>query len=156
MRSGLLFTCHDFCVNFGNEMNQHRASDTERKLASLRDEIAAVDEQLLNCLRKRRELEHQVGVVKAGANLPVLNVVVEEKKLVQLTIMAIHRRLNFDSIRRIYKVVLMDSRNYQQQLIEELKGKSVQEIKPEDLTLNQKVVIWICRLTLALLSPPKP
>jgi hypothetical protein len=50
----------------------------------------------------------------------------------------------------------MDSRNYQQQLIEELKGKSVQEIKPEDLTLNQKVVIWICRLTLALLSPPKP
>jgi chorismate mutase len=108
-------------------MNQDFQSELDR----LRELVSAVDVEFLDLLLRRHKLTNQIGELKAKHDIPVLNAKVEQEKLIRLTILCVHRGLNYDAVRRIFEIIFQDSRYFQQKVIEEIRKEKLLASAPK-------------------------
>jgi chorismate mutase/prephenate dehydratase len=90
-------------------------------LAELRQQIDAVDAQIIRLLSQRAELVHEVGVVKKASGQPIYDA--EREQFVLSTLIAKARELGSllsdESIRLIYREVIRAAHVLEREVIEE-------------------------------------
>ena len=77
-----------------------------KELLDLREQIDSLDNQLLEVLKKRFEITDQVGIIKKQYQLPVEDLVREEKQFNHLAQKSKLLKLNSDLLQNIFKIIL--------------------------------------------------
>lgn len=93
------------------------------ELSDLRSQINQVDDELIKLLAHRRNLAAQVAEYKIANNKPVKDSAREHELMSQLVLKAADAKLNLplELLNSVYRSVLTDSVNYQQEIITQRK-----------------------------------
>ncbi|MFC6276385.1 prephenate dehydratase domain-containing protein [Psittacicella hinzii] len=88
-------------------------------IESIRQEINQVDAQLIELLAQRRDLAAKVARYKIAHNRPVKDVKREKELITNLVNLASSKNLNLnaDLLNAVYRAIITDSCNYQQEII---------------------------------------
>ena len=84
------------------------AESTPPELLQVRDQIDAIDEQLVALLAQRFDLTHRVGLLKADKELSSLDSSREAEKLARLTELCESRGLNADLVRELFSRIMQE------------------------------------------------
>jgi chorismate mutase/prephenate dehydratase len=86
------------------------------KLDEWRDEIDAIDAEIVNLVNRRARIAQKIGILKAKAGLPIVDLEREEAILRNA---CAHSKdvLENDSIMRIFKRIIQESRQIQVEAI---------------------------------------
>lgn len=85
------------------------------ELLAAREQIDAIDRQLLELLGKRFELTHQVGLLKASQALEPVDATREAEKLAELDKLCEQHKLNPALVRELFSQIMAEAvRNHRQ------------------------------------------
>ena len=82
------------------------AQSPPAELLAAREQIDAVDRDLLELLGKRFELTHQVGVLKASQALEPVDATREAEKLAELSALCEKHNLNPDLVTELFSKIM--------------------------------------------------
>lgn len=94
-----------------------------RELEDIRRELDAVDRDMVSLFERRMALAGQVAAYKLAHGLPVLDSSREEQVLASRAAMLEEPRLA-GSVRALYEEIMRLSRQEQQRILEEVKGRA--------------------------------
>ncbi|RIY34132.1 hypothetical protein CKF54_01470 [Psittacicella hinzii] len=111
-------------------------SDSNRKLELIREDINNIDQQLIDLLSKRRDLSAEVAQYKIKECKPIKDFKREHELITSLVNKAANAKLNLNSelLNSVYKSIINDSCNYQQEII-------IQEKNLFDLNSKKEISI---------------
>ena len=78
------------------------------ELLAAREQIDAIDRELLNLLGKRFELTHQVGLLKASQALEPLDATREVEKLAELSALCVKHNLNPALVTELFSQIMAE------------------------------------------------
>ncbi|RIY37867.1 prephenate dehydratase domain-containing protein [Psittacicella gerlachiana] len=92
---------------------------SDKDLGQIRESINSIDEKIIELLGKRRDLSAQVAEYKALHNHPIKDLKREKELLTNLVNKSAQHSFNVNSdlLNAIYKSIINDSCNYQQEII---------------------------------------
>lgn len=82
------------------------------KLADWRKEIDAIDEEIVRLINRRSKAVREVGILKAKANLPIVDLE-REGEILRNACAASGGELSDDSLARIFRKIIQESRELQ-------------------------------------------
>jgi chorismate mutase len=86
-----------------------------QNLDDCRNEIAKIDNKIIDLLIQRFELTDNVGIIKKKNNIPIENRDVENKLLARL-ILASHGKVDSALILKIYSAIITESKQRQKKV----------------------------------------
>ncbi|MDP4008045.1 MAG: chorismate mutase [Candidatus Peregrinibacteria bacterium] len=85
-------------------------------LQDLRSQIDAIDQSILQTLKKRNELVAQIGKVKKSMDVPVGNQELENQKLEKYTQTAEQLGVNQELVQNLFEEIFWDARRIQDEI----------------------------------------
>ena len=87
------------------------------KLQDCRDEIDGIDRRIVTLLNRRAAMVREIGTIKAGVGMPVIDRH-REAKVLEGLVDASEGMIEDEGLVRIYRTILLECRRIQIQMIE--------------------------------------
>ena len=94
------------------------SSELIKDLSNIRDNIALLDNEIVTLLSERMVLSKKIGIIKTSKNLPIRNYGVEAEVIARVKSNAKLNGISEDLIENVYRLIIEESVQLQQQLIQ--------------------------------------